>query len=394
MSSRRAPGRVRHWLQAGFVSLAALLALLPLLAQLAGFNGWRAGENRAQAPMPAVPRDLAGLRAWPRVADAAVNDRFGLRTQLVSLHDQVLFRLFGAFTSPLILAGPGGRLFLAGDGANSLIRFACGRGLADEMVPRLAMQAETVLRRLQQRVQRVDLLLAPSAQVLYPAELPRLMQQDCAAGKPVARQVMDRLRPAWRQRAFYPVAQLAALGPPGPAIPRRFLHWDGVGAGRAVGAWAEEMHHLQPWQEVPAAWHWRPSDLSGFFPGLRLGAMALEPAAEWPGVEQCLGWPCFPGFADIAGVLVDVRRFRAARPAAGRLLLLSDSFGAAAAPWLLRYYGEVWQLTLNHMDQLAPEQRRRLAQALLEAYAPDQVLLVMMDASMRLTLPRLLSLLE
>ncbi len=394
MPPRRDASRARRWLQAGFVGVLALLALLPLLAQLAGFNGWRAGENRAQAPMPAVPRDAAGLRAWPRVADAAVNDRFGLRTQLVSLHDQALFRLFGAFAVPQVLAGPGGRLFVSSDGAKSLIRYACGRGLPVETVPDLAGQVEALFRGLQQRVPRADLLLAPSAPVLYPAELPAWLRRDCAAGTPIARQVMDRLPAEWRERSFFPVAPLVAPGLPGPAIPRRFMHWDGVGAGRAVAAWAEERRHLQRRLEVPAAWQWRPSDLSGFFPGLRLGSMALEPAAEVPGVEPCLGWPCFPGFADIASVLVDVRRFRAAQPGAGRLLVLSDSFGAAAAPWLARYYGEVWQFTLNHAEQLSPGQRSRLAQALLEGYRPDQVLVLMMDASMTLTLPRLLGLLE
>ena len=394
MPPRHDASRARHWLQAGFVGLLALMALLPLMAQMAGFNSWRVGENRVQASMPSAPRDIAGMRAWPRGVDAAVNDRFGLRTQLVSLHDQALFRLFGAFALPQVLAGPGGRLFLSSDGTRSLIRHACGRDLSVETVPQLASQIETLLSRLQQRAPRADLLLAPSAPVLYPAELPPWLRSDCAAGTPIARQVLDYLTPERRDRAFFPTAQLVAPGLPGPAIPRRFLHWDGVGAERAISAWAEEVHHLRPQHEVPVAWHWRPSDLSGFFPGLRLGSMVLEPEAEVPGVEQCLGWPCFPDVADIAGILVDVRRFRATQPGAGRLLVLSDSFGAAAAPWLVRYYGEVWQFTLNHLDQLSPDQRQRFARALLEVYRPDQVLVVMMDVSMTLTLSRLLSLLE
>lgn len=391
MAARRDPRRV---LQAGFLGLLAVLALLPLLAQMAGWNAWRGEENRAQAAMPAAPQDLAALRAWPRGVDAALNDRLGLRAELLRLRDQALFRLFGAFASPRVLAGPGGRVFLAGDEAAPLIRFACGRGPHAQTLPELVAGTETLLRRLQARVPRAEILLAPSAPVLYPAELPPALRRDCAAGVPFGRQLIARLPPEWRGHLLFPQAELTEPGLAGPAIPRRFLHWDAVGAGRAVTAWAEEKQGRRPTREVPAASHWRASDLSGFFPGLRLGSMVLEPAVEIPGLEVCLGHPCFPGFADVARVLVDVRRFRAVPPAPGRLLVLSDSFGAAIAPWLARHDGEVWQLTMNHLDHVAPGDRRRLAQALFEGYRPDQVLVVMLDASIRLMLPRLLELLE
>ncbi len=379
---------LRRSLQAGFLGL---LVLVPLLAW--GL-AWRGVEEPGRAPLPALPRDLAQLRAWPRAAEAALNDRFGLRTPLLHLRDQALFGLFGAFASPLIRSGPDGRLFLAGGETAALIRFTCGRGLSPGTLPELAAGVGALLRDLEARAPRAGLLLVPGAPVLYPAELPRALRRDCAAGEAFGHQLLARVSPEWRGRILFPQAALAAPDLVGPAIPHRFLHWDGVGAGRAVTAWAEEALGLPPRREMPVAWHWRPSDLTMLFPGLRLGSLVLEPRPEMPGMEACLGHPCFPEIAEIARVLVDVRRYRATAPEAGRLLVLSDSFGAAAAPWLARHYGEVWQFTLNHLDQLTPGQRRRLAQALLEEYRPDQVLVLMLDASLVLTLPRLQRLLE
>lgn len=394
MGHRRAAGRMRHSLQAAFVGLMAMLSLVPLMAQLAGHNTWRAGENRAQTALPAMPHDLDALRAWPRAAEAAINDRFGLRTQFVSLHDRALFGLFGTFASKQVLAGLRGRLFLSDDWIRSDVRHACGRALADGFVAHLTAETEAMLRGLRERTPHVDLLVAPSAPVLYPDELPSWLRRDCETGTPLARQVLDRLPPEWRARTVYPVDRLRARELPGPAIPRRHLHWDAVGASAAIGTWAEEHRHLPRLRELETAWHRQPSDLAGFFPGLGLWSMVLDVAPDASGIDQCLGWPCFPTIADTARILVDIRRLRVAEPGAGRLLVLSDSFGAAAAPWLLRHFGEVTQVTLNYIGQLSPEQRRRLARALLDEYRPDQVLVVIVDISLRLTLPRVLSLLE
>ena len=394
MLLRHRARQIRQWGRVGFVGLMALLALLPLAAQLAGRNSWRVGENRAQAPLPVMPADIAALRAWPRAADAALADRFGLRTQLVSLHDQALFHLFGTFATKLVEAGPDGRLFLGGDWGRSPTRRVCGHGLPAGQLPQMVAQATRLLRGLQARAPQVDLLVAPSAPVLYPTELPGWLQADCTTGTPMARQVLDLLPPEWRVRSLYPVAQLAEPGLRAPAIPRRFLHWDGVGAGLAASAWAEGHRHLPPLRAVAAAWHRRPSDLGGFFPGVALWSMALEPLAELPGIESCMGWTCFPGFAETARTLVDVRRFSATPPGVGRLLVLSDSFGAAVAPWLARYHGEVWQFTMNYLEQLPLEQRRQFMHAVLEEYRPDQLLLVILDASLAITLPRLLLLVE
>jgi hypothetical protein len=394
MARRHATGRMRQGLQAVFVGLMAMLALLPMAAQLAGFNTWRAGENRAQAIVPTMPRDLPALHAWPRAAEAALNDRFGLRTQLVSLHDRILFQLFGVFASNAILAGPGGRLFLSSDWTRSLIRQGCGKALPDGEVARLAAEAEAMLRALRDRAPRVDLLVVPSAPVLYPEELPAWLRPDCDTGTPLAQQVLGRLPPEWRAHAFFPIERLREPDPRGPAIPLRHLHWDAVGAAAGIGAWAEEHRQLGRLRELETAWHRRPSDLGGFFPGLALSSMVLEVAPDASGIEQCLGWPCFPANAEAARILVDVRRLRVADAGAGRVLVLSDSYGSAAAPWLLRHIGEVTQVTVNNADPLSPDQRRRLAQALLEEYRPDQVLVVIPDISLHLTLPRVLSLLE
>lgn len=385
-------GQVRRWLSIGFLGLVALVLLAPMAAQLAGFQGWREGENRTQAPLPATPSDLSSLRAWPRAVDAALNDRFGLRPQLVALHNVLLFRLFGGFSSHLILAGPNGRLFLTDSWIDSPSRLSCGRGLPRDMVPRLARMSETVMRRLQDRAPRIDLLVAPGAPALYPSELPVWLRADCEESLPFARQMLDAMAPDIRRHAFYPLAELAAMTEPGPAIPRYFLHWDGAGAGLATALWAEGQRGLARRMDMQGVWHEQPSDLSGFFPGISLSGRVMQPLTG--DLETCLGAACMPDVTEIAQLLVDIRRYRAVHAGAGRVLVLSDSFGQAAAPWLARYFGEVLHITVNHLDLLSQEQRRRLGHSILEEYRPDQVLLVILDASLRLTLPRLLSLLD
>src|SRR3977135_3490874 len=88
--------------------LFGALLLVPAVAQLAGM-GQSTGENRTLAPFPKLTtfKDLADLT---RASENYVNDRFGLRSQLVHANSLMHYRL-GISTSKDVVIGKDGWLF-------------------------------------------------------------------------------------------------------------------------------------------------------------------------------------------------------------------------------------------------------------------------------------------
>ena len=107
-SSPRAK-RLNAW---AIILLFGFLVLLPSLAQLAGL-GEASGENRTLAEFPKI-RKLKEIKDLTRKMDAYVNDRFGLRRQLVHLNSLIRYKL-GVSSSKDVVIGEDGWLFYTAD---------------------------------------------------------------------------------------------------------------------------------------------------------------------------------------------------------------------------------------------------------------------------------------
>lgn len=81
--------RAASWLT---MAVFALLVLTPAAIQLSGIGRMATSENRVLAPAPTIagPADLLAL---PRKLEAFVNDRFGLRQQMILAYNGLRFRL-------------------------------------------------------------------------------------------------------------------------------------------------------------------------------------------------------------------------------------------------------------------------------------------------------------
>src|ERR1700688_2540022 len=84
------------------VLLFGALLLVPAMAQLANI-GQSADENRTLAPFPKLGA-LKELKDLSRMAENYVNDRFGLRSQLVHANSLLHYRL-GISTSKDVVIG-------------------------------------------------------------------------------------------------------------------------------------------------------------------------------------------------------------------------------------------------------------------------------------------------
>lgn len=378
--------RLRRTLQRLFVVAALAILAAPLLVHSLLPAQPRRGENRAPAPLPAPPASLADLPAWTTATDAWLRDHFGLRNRLLDALDQLQYRLFGVFGSPQILPGRDGRLFLASHAAgeswrNSLIRTSCGIAVPPERHRQIAHALAEVLARTDAAQPGQSLaILVPSAAALYPAQLPAWLERQCRAAAPLLAGIVEAVPAPQRPRAVNLLPVLAALDPATPAIPLHNFHWDGAGPLRAAAWIAETQLHRQPAFALPTRTLRKRSDITGFFPGLRIMGDVLQAEETKAGVTTCIGPDCFAAELgpDAARLLGDLRRHQGPAPH-GRLLLLTDSFGAFAAAGFTPYFREVVQVSLNNLPQLSAPQSARLRQALLEEYRPDATLFLFHD---------------
>jgi alginate O-acetyltransferase complex protein AlgJ len=131
-------------------------------------------EARTRSPAPSVPRSMDDLAAWPKQADDYLNDRFGLRKQMIRLHANLAMRLLGE-GSPQVLVGRHGRMFYLGAEA---VRQSAG------LVRRNSRVAETIdflvaMRdALKQRGIRFLVASPPNAATIYQDDLPRWAQSN------------------------------------------------------------------------------------------------------------------------------------------------------------------------------------------------------------------------
>ena len=108
----------------------------------------------------------------------------------------------------------------------------------------------------------------------------------------------------------------------------------------------------------------KPSDIARFFPGVSLSNQIN--IADWTaaGVVFCQELSCLraSSFEDIVFPRESMRVSRSGP--GGKLLLLSDSFGAAAAAGLIEYFADIIMINMNNYQLLELDQRRALLEYL------------------------------
>jgi hypothetical protein len=149
------------------ILLFGTLLLVPAGAQLVGM-GQSTGENRTLAPFPSL-KTWKDIKDLSRASENYVNDRFGLRSQLVHANSLMHYRL-GISTSKDVVIGKDGWLFYAAD---RILEQHTGTDVfeADEL-DKWVQQMEANRDWLAQRNIAFYMVAAPEKSTIYPEKLP------------------------------------------------------------------------------------------------------------------------------------------------------------------------------------------------------------------------------
>lgn len=366
-----------------------LLVSLPMLVQLSGLaydpGGW---ENRILASAPPWPRTFADLAKLPRATDAWLRDRFGLRRTLVQLANRLRFDVFTESGNPQIAFGRHHQLFMTSHDAadpQRLLFFLC-RGGDDAAVARSSAHALAGFLddALRHNPHVIDLLV-PTKTLIDQRDLPGWMRARCSGGHEALPAILSALadaRPDLRPRVVYPLALMRSLHEPETPYPVFNFHWDGPALQVVAAAIATDRFRRPLLAPLPQLAVGKTSDIAHLLPGVPMSFRTREP--DLAAAHVTIGAQ-IPELGASGLILYDVSRFTrhdASGAASGpRLLIISDSFGQAIAPWFSAYYGEVWQVAVNNISQLTRTQQTQLTDQLFDRYRPDDVLFVFHDFS-------------
>ena len=127
----------------------------------------------------------------------------------------------------------------------------------------------------------------------------------------------------------------------------------------------------------------RHSDLQHFVPGVDLWVDDLQPDYAAAGVHSCIGPSCFPELGKFAELLADVSRFQSDDGSGKKLLLISDSFGAAIAGWFSQYFTQVWHLNINYLINVSTDEldKTPLSKVIFLDYRPDCIVYLFHDGA-------------
>ena len=367
-----------------FLCAVAAIIATPLLGH-ALFAPSIQSDNRALASLPSVPRSLPAIIEWPRRVDAYLRDNFGFRAQLVSAYVTLNWSVLGTSSEPSVVVGRNGRLFLSeGDVPNRVLLRNCGAWWAEDYRDQWTVEADSALRRLSADFPRLSVLVVPTSSVLYSAELPSWIERACAGKTPLVEDLMARLPADTRRLIAYPISAAKRLPPGAPLIPKHNFHWNGQGVDLFMGAYVDNRFGLK--RQIAPNWEVAsvPSDLARFLPGVGLSNSIV--AAVWnpETVAICSEDHCLHR-APLDGLTLPRETLRVARRGDGEpLLLLSDSFGAAAASSLIEYFRDVVMINMNNFQSLDEEDRRALWRRLRDNWRDAHVLALVQDGNVSL----------
>ena len=90
-----------------------------------------------------------------------------------------------------------------------------------------------------------------------------------------------------------------------------------------------------------------------------------------------------PRTRQICRLLGDVSRFRSDAGSGKKLLLITNSFGAAIAGWFSQYFSEVWHLNINYLVNVSKDDldKAPLSKAIFSDYGPDYIVYLFHDGA-------------
>lgn len=229
--------------------LAFIAALsLPLLAQiLLPGRALSGAENRQTASLPGVPGSLGALQAWPRGAEAWMNDHFGLRGPMIRVSNRLSRRLvLEPGVQGQAIRGKDGWLFLAND---HVITDYMGQNPFPSQTD--ALQYADALDRLHARLGRdgakVLVSVIPNKSTIYPEFIPDYIPRN--EGQSRLSQLSDALEERNSSVLVLKDALLQAKTE-GQLYFRTDTHWTDLGAYFAyrtiLSAWNEGSEAFRP----------------------------------------------------------------------------------------------------------------------------------------------------
>ncbi len=382
----RFAGAIRRWISTLFLLSFASLICMPGITQWLGQVKTPPlfGENRALAAAPRVPANLFEALTYPARLEPFLQDHFGFRAELITLNNWARYHLFDEFISRQIIAGRDGRIFLSSHNADypySLIRRVCGIGISDAAATAAAQAVSEVIHRLRRVAPSVVVVIAPSASSLYPDELPSWLARQCSHGAPAVPRVAQRISAEDAGAFAFPIAIALETGRSEPVIPYASFHWWGPGVRRMIDSVAERNLGRTRRFDIPMVVTRKMSDLTQFMPGLTFEETVRSPDWSAVHVDACIGEACFPEIRPVASLLGDVSRYRGPPGGQGRLLVLSDSFGAAGAGYFSAYFNEVEHFSINGLARLSPAQIVDFRDYVFESYRPDAIVVLFHDGA-------------
>ena len=158
-------GRLNNWL---LILLFFLLLLVPSIAGILGFSSGIAGENRNLAPFPKI-ETIRQAKFLPRMMDDYVNDRFGLRKQLIHLNSLIKYEL-GVSSTKDVIIGKDGWLFYTAD--DLMGQHVGANVFTPEELEHWVQVMEANRDWLAERGIAFYILIAPDKNTIYPEKLP------------------------------------------------------------------------------------------------------------------------------------------------------------------------------------------------------------------------------
>jgi alginate O-acetyltransferase complex protein AlgJ len=157
--------RLNEWL---VILLFGVILLTPFVTQLVGFSMDVTAENRVLAPLPKV-NSLREIKFLPKMSENYVNDRFGMRTELVHFNSLVRYRL-GLSSTKEVVVGKDGWLFYTAD---KLMEQHTGADIfSPAELENWVKLMEADRDWLAKRGIAFYILIAPDKNTLYPEKLP------------------------------------------------------------------------------------------------------------------------------------------------------------------------------------------------------------------------------
>jgi hypothetical protein len=179
----------------------------------------------------------------------------------------------------------------------------------------------------------------------------------------------------------YPIAMAKSLPKATPLIPNHSFHW----RGRAVSLFMDqfvkdewqmaEAHASSFIENEPSA------DMSVYLPGVHLTVPVTDLLWSHDGETECIDDAC-GGQAPLNNIKLPHETTRMKRSGTGpKLLIVSDSFGHAAAQSLFAFFDDIIVLNMINVPLLSDSEKVDLWTRVISNWRPDRAIMLMQDGN-------------